>query len=98
MKPNEQVGDFYVPEGTTRNLRFPGDWFWFRGGTLITMVEVAELDTDGTLLLRQYGADQLLLQLLDVSPDPSDWVEVSRFEGQGWDVGQEPVEDVSDAM
>lgn len=104
MKPAGQIGDVYVPEGETRHLRFVAEWFWFRGGTLITMVVVHELDAEEPLLLRQYGADQLLLQLLAVEPDPSDWVRVHRFEGRGWSVEQagpddgEPVEDVEDAM
>lgn len=104
MKPADQIGDVYVPEEETRHLRFVGDWFWFRGGTLITHVVVDELDAEEPLLLRQYGADQLLLQLLDVAPDPSDWVRVHRFQGRGWSVevaepgDGDPVEDASDAM
>lgn len=100
MKANEQRGDFYVPEGEERHIRFVADWFWFRGGTLITLADCAELDAEEPLLLRQYGADQLLLLLLDVEPDPDDWVRVRRFEGQGWDVELEPesINDVEDAM
>lgn len=100
MKPPEQIGDFYVPEEEERHLRFVGDWFWFRGGTLITLAEVAELDAEEPLLLRQYGADQLFLQLLEVAPDPSDWVRVYRFEGRGWSVEGDPeaVDGLEDAM
>lgn len=104
MKPDEQIGDVYVPEEEARHLRFVGDWFWFRGGTLITLAVVDELDAEEPLLLRQYGADQLLLQLLAVEPDPSDWVRVHRFEGRGWSVevvdqpGEEPIESAEDAM
>lgn len=103
MKPDEQMGDVYVPEDETRHLRFVGDWFWFRGGTFITTVVVHELHAEEPLLLRQYGADQLLLQLLAADPDPSDWVRVHRFEGRGWGVelaepGEEPVESAEDAM
>lgn len=104
MRANDQIGDVYVPEDETRHLRFVGDWFWFRGGTLIAHVVVDELDAEEPILLRQYGADQLLLQLLAVEPDPSDWVRVHRFEGRGWSVeivpepGEQPVESAADAM
>jgi len=103
MKPGDAIGDFYVPEGETRHLRFVGDWFWYQGGTLVTIVVVHEMDAEDPLLLRQYGADQLALHLLEEQPDPDEWVRVHRFEGRGWGVdlaapGEDPVQDASDAM
>lgn len=105
MRPAEAVGDFYVPEGETRHLRFVADWFWYQGGTLVTLVIVDEMDADDPLLLRQYGADQLALELLSAQPDPNEWVRVHRFEGRGWSMeivddpdDDSPAESAADAM
>lgn len=106
MKAEDQLGDFYVPEGETRHLKFVAEWFWFRSGTLITLVEVHELKSDEPMLLRQYGANDALLKLLAAEPDPSSWVRVQRFEGRSWRVAivdpdedwPEPAEKASDAM
>lgn len=104
MKPGDQIGDFYIPEGETRNLQFVADWFWFRTGTFVTLAIVDELKSEEPVLLRQYGADQLLLQLQAIAPDPSVWVKITRYEGSGWGVneveepGGEVVQDASDAM
>ena len=100
MKAEDSKGDFYVPEGESRHVRFVSDWYHFRGGRLYCLVEVAELSTESSLLLRQYGADTLLISLLSVEPDPSDWVRVSRYEGGGWSVEKNPdsIDDLADAM
>lgn len=102
MKAADSIGDFYIPEGETRTLRFVGDWFWYQGSTLITLVICREMKSDEPLLLRQYGSDQMTLELLSAEPDPSAWVEIERFEGSGWRVEVEghsdPVETADDAM
>lgn len=86
MKAQDQVGTYYVPEEEERHLRFPAEWFAFRGGNLWCLAVVDEIEADTPVLLNQYGADQLLLNLLALEPDPSDWVRVFRFEGGGWSV------------
>lgn len=86
MKAQDKTGTYYIPEGEARHLRFVADWFSFRGGNLWTLAVVDEIESDEPILLNQYGADQLLLSLLDLEPDPSDWVRVKRFEEGGWAV------------
>lgn len=105
LNASSQVGTYYVPEGkdNARHLRFIGDWFSFRNGQLWTLVVVDEIASEEPVLLNQYGAEQLLLTLLQLEPDPSDWVRVVRWEGGGWSVEKDEDftpsgSDASDAM
>lgn len=86
MEAQGQVGTYYVPEDEERHIQLVADWFAFRNGNLWTLAVVDEIDADTPVLLNQYSADQLLLQLLALEPDPSDWVRVYRFEGGEWSV------------
>lgn len=86
MKPGEKTGTYYIPAGEERHLRFIADWFSFRNGNFWTLAIVDEIESDEPILLNQYQADELLLSLLALEPDPSDWVRVFRFEEGGWSV------------
>lgn len=86
MKAQDQMGTYYVPEGESRHMRFVAEWFGYQSGRLWTHVIVDEIESESPVLLHQYGADQLLLQLLALEPDPSDWVRLHRFEEGGWSV------------
>jgi hypothetical protein len=86
VKAQDQIGTYYIPEGETRHLRFPGDFFAFRNGQLWVTAVVDEIEATSPILLNQYGADQLLLNLLALEPDPSCWVRVHRFQEGGWSV------------
>lgn len=102
-------GTYYVPEGETRTLEVVGvrigneeaePFAVVDGSALLLLVTVREADTSDPLLLKQFGASQLLLAGLN--PDQLDTgqvVEVSRFEGGGYEVDLDPgVEDATDAM
>ena len=86
MKAQDQTGTYYIPEGEQRHLRIVGDWFAFRNGNFWCLAVVDEIESDEPILLNQYSADQLMLQLLALEPDPNEWVRVARFEGGGWSV------------
>lgn len=101
---------YYVPEGESRTLEAVGmrhgngesEVFGFvDGSALFLLCRVAEASTDKPLLLKQYGASQLLLAGLNPSTlDPGQVVEVKRWEGGGYEVEIDPdhVEDIADAM
>lgn len=101
-------GTYYVPEGETRTLQVVGirtgneesEPLCFVDGTaLFLLCTVEEADTNEPLFLKQFGASQLLLAgLSPVALDPGQVVEVTRYEGGGYDVEVNGVEDVEDAM
>lgn len=100
-------GTYYVPEGEIRTLEVVGvrigneeaePFIVVDGSALLMLVVVEEADTDEPLLLKQFGASQLLLAGLNPeSLDPGQVVEVSRYEGGGYEVTT-GVEDAADAM
>jgi len=103
-------GTYYVPEGETRRMEVVGvrvgdeeaePFACVDGTALLLLVRVSQAETDEPLLLKQFGASQLLLAGLTPSTlDPGQVVEVTRYEGGGYDVEIDPdaVESVSDAM
>lgn len=98
---------YYVPEGETRTLEIVGvrigndeaePFVVVDGTALLLLARVREADSDDPLLIKQFGASELLLAGL--SPDHLDTgqvVQVTRFEDGGYEVESE-LEDVSDAM
>lgn len=103
-------GTYYVPEGETRTLEVVGvrigneeaePFVVVDGSALLLLCRVLEASTDDTLLLKQFGASQLLLAGLNPeSLDPGQVVEVRRFEGGGYEVELDPdeIDSVDDAM
>lgn len=106
MKP----GTYYVPEGESRTMEIVGvrvgneesePLVFVDGSALFVLVRVAEAETDDPLMLKQFGADQLLLAgLYPDTLDPGQVVEVTRFEGGGYEVEDLTldVDDLADAM
>lgn len=104
MNPNT----YYVPEGATRTLEIVGvrvgneeaePLVFVDGTALFLLCRVAEADTDHPLMLKQFGASQLLLAgLSPATLDPGQVVEVTRYEGGGYDVEIDQVERADDAM
>lgn len=110
-----EVGTFYIPEGATRTVTFPalrdgndeGEVLLCDDrGTLLAPCYVAEADSDGLLMLKQYNAGSLVgsLRMLwrhDLA-EPGQAVRIKRLEGGGFDVEPvaepEPVDEASDAM
>lgn len=105
------IGTYYVPEGETRHFRVVGvraegeeeeqPFAFIDGSALYLLCTVAEADTDDPLLLKQFGADRLLLAGLHPDHlDPGQGFEITRYEGGGYEVEIDPeaVDDVSDAM
>lgn len=104
------VGTYYVPEGETRRLEIVGvrhgneeatPFAFVDGSALYLLCTVEEAATDSPLLLKQFGADRLLLAGLH--PDhlePGQVVEISRYEGGGYEVEIDPdgIDDAADAM
>lgn len=100
-------GTYYVPEGETRTLEVLGvrlgneesePLVFVDGTALFLLCHVEEADTDEPLMLKQFGASQLLLAGLSPgSLDPGQVVEVTRYEGGGYDV-ELSLEGVEDAM
>lgn len=94
---------YYVPEGETRTLKVVGvrlgneesaPLCFVDGSALFLLCRVAEADTDEPLLLKQFGASNLLLAGL--SPEnlgPGQVVKVSRYEGGGYSVEEVGAED-----
>lgn len=104
-------GTYYVPEGETRRLEVVGiqtepnepaePLAFVDGSALMLLCRVDEAATDDPLILKQFGASQLLLSGLNPATlDPGQVVKIERYEGGGYDVelGPDDVEDVSDAM
>lgn len=101
---------YYVPEGETRTLTVtgvleeeeddPSPLAFVDGSALFLLCRVAEASTDDVLLLKQFGASQLLLAGLTPSTlDPGQVVEIERYEGGGYDVEYpEDLDGAADAM
>lgn len=101
-------GTYYVPEGETRTLEIVGvsidgnekePLAFVDGSALFLLCRVAEAESDEPLFLKQFGASELLLAgLTPSSLDTGQVVEVSRFEGGGYEVEVGEVEDLADAL
>lgn len=101
-------GTYYVPEGAARTMEVVGvreaneeaESFGFvDGSALFMLVRVEEAETDEPLLLKQFGASDLLLEGLHPRQlDPGQVVRVKRYEDGGYRVENMDVEDLSDAM
>lgn len=101
-------GTYYVPEGTERTIEVVGvrvgneeaePLVCVDGSALLLLCRVAEADTDDVLLLKQFGASQLLLAGLNPTTlDPGQVVKIKRWEGGGYEVDLNTVEDIEDAM
>lgn len=102
-------GTYYVPEGETRRLEVVGireanekaePLCFVDGSALFLLCRISEAETDDPILLKQFGADRLLLAGLHPDHlDPGQVVEVTRFEGGGYEVEVDPgVEDAGEAM
>lgn len=101
-------GTYYVPEGETRTLEVVGvevegggvePLAFVDGSALLLLCRVAEAETEDPLMLKQFGASQLLLQGLTPSTlDPGQEVEVTRYEGGGYEVELGGVDGLEDAM
>lgn len=106
-------GTYYVPEGETRTLEvvgIDGEWSekgepqplaFVDGTALLLLCRVAEAETDDPLILKQFGASQLLLAgLTPGTLDPGQVVEVTRYEGGGYEVEIDPdaVDSLDEAM
>lgn len=101
-------GTYYVPEGETRTLKVVGvrignseaePFVCVDGSALLLLCRVEEAETEDPLLLKQFGASQLLLAGLNPATlDPGQEVEVRRFEGGGYEVEIESVDSAGDAM
>lgn len=99
---------WYIPEGETHHLTVVGlrvgneesePLVCVDGTALLMVVEVEEAEHDGPVLLKQFGASDLLLAgLSPATLDPGQEVEVRRYEGGGYEVSMGTVEDASDAM
>lgn len=102
-----EPGTYYVPEGETRHFRVVGvsignsesePLVWVDGSALCALVTCQEAETDDPLILKQFGASQLLLAGLNPRAlDTGQEVEVRRYEGGGYEVTT-GVEDAADAM
>lgn len=87
---------YYIPEGETRTLEIVGvrvgneeaePFVVVDGTALLLLCRVREAETDQPLLLKQFGASQLLLAGLSPdSLDPGQVVEVTRWEDGGYEV------------
>lgn len=104
------LGTYYVPEGETRRITVVGvresneeasPMCWIDGSALNLLCRVEEAKTDQPLVLKQFGADRLLLAGLHPDHlDPGQEVEITRYEGGGFEVETDPddVESAADAM
>lgn len=91
-----EPGTYYVPEGETRHLTVVGvrignepaePLAWIDGSALCILCTIREAETDDPLILKQFGASQLLLAGLNPRAlDPGQGVRVRRFEGGGYKV------------
>lgn len=101
-------GTYYVPEGESRTMEVvgvqvgdgdPEPLAFVDGSAFFLLARVAEASTDDPLFLKQFGASQLLLQGLTPSTlDPGQVVEITRYEGGGYEVELGGMDDLSDAM
>lgn len=103
-------GTYYVPEGETRRLQVVGirngneeseALAFVDGSALFLLCTIEEAKTDKPLFLKQFGASQLLLAgLTPEALDPGQVVEISRYEGGGYEVeiGPDEIEGLDDAM
>lgn len=74
----DRIGTWFVPDGDTATIIVKSDWLAYRNGQLWMLVEIEEAETDETMLLNQYSAEDLYLALRQHSPDPGQKVRVSR--------------------
>lgn len=104
-------GTWYVPEGETQQFEVVGvrigneeaePLAFVDGSALLMMVRVLDDDSadDSPRMLKQFGADQLLLAGLHPDHlDPGQVVEIARYEGGGYGVETDPgVDGAADAM
>lgn len=103
-------GTYYVPEGESRVLKAVGVrngndaeevLAFVDGSALFLLCTIEEAATDKPLFLKQFGASQLLLAgLTPDALDPGQEVEVTRYEGGGYEVEVDPrsPETADDAM
>lgn len=103
-------GTYYVPEGETRTFEVIGvrvgneesePFVFVDGSALLMLVYCEDAATDQPLVLKQFGASQLLLAGLNPDGlDPGQEVKIRRYEGGGYDVEIDPsdVEGMEDAM
>lgn len=103
-------GNWYVRKGETERFEIIGvrvgneeaePMVWVDGSALCALVYAEEAETDQPLVLKQFGASDLLLAGLtpDVL-DPGQVVEIARYEGGGYsvEIGPDDVEGAADAM
>lgn len=99
MNPNT----YYVPEGETRTLEVVGvrvgneeaEPLCFVDGTaLYLLCRIEEAESSDPLLLKQFGASDLLLAgLHPTALDPGQVVRLTRYEGGGYKVETGGLED-----
>lgn len=104
---------WYIPEGEQHHLTVTGvrtgneaaEAMWFVDGrstqALYLLVTVEEAETDDPLLLKQFGAVDLMAAGLHPDDlEPGERVRVRRYEGGGFEVEKDPdaVDDASEAM
>lgn len=100
-------GTYYVPEGETRRMEIVGvrigngesePMAFVDGSALFVLVVVEEAETGDPLFLKQFGASQLLLAGLSPEAlDPGQVVEITRYEGGGYEVELD-LQEADDAM
>lgn len=110
MSGLNNLSTYYVPEGETRRITIvgvsvgtsdPQPLAFVDGTALYLLCTVTEAETDDPLLLKQFGSDQLLLAgLTPRALEPGQEVEITRYEGGGYEVEIDPdqVEEFEDAM
>lgn len=107
MKPRT----WYIPEGETHHLELTGvrtgneaaEVLYFTDGrsveALYCLVTVDEADSDDPMLLKQFGAVELMAAGFNPGmAEPGERFRVRRYEGGGFDVENLEVSDAADAM
>lgn len=104
----DQLSTYYVPEGEKRHITFLGVQFegeetpliFVDGSALYALCTVREAESDGPLILKQFGALQLLQAgLTPAALDPGQEVGVKRWEEGGYEIELDPgVDDAAEAM
>lgn len=102
---------WYIPEGESHHLTVCGvrtgneaaEALWFVDGrstqALYLLVEVEEAASDGPMFLKQFGAVELMAAGLHPGDaEPGDRFRVERYEGGGFRVERDDLEDAADAM
>lgn len=102
---------WYIPAGETAHLTVVGvrtgnnesESFYFVDGratqALYMLVTIDEADTDEPLLLKQFGAVELMAAGLHPGEaEPGDRFRVHRYEDGGFSVEPDDLEDAADAM